>query len=294
MIVAAVLNAAMAFVKFFVGLSSNCISIVADGYNNAADCIGNVMGAVAKRFARRAPDARYPNGYGRVETLITFVIVTITMAVGAYFVYTSVERLFFRLPMSFLVINCVLIAVSAVVKLAMFVVYRRLNKKAPSPILRANELDSIQDAVITICTLLAYGLGNLIRLPIDSLIGISIGVYVMASTFGLWRADTRSLLGRDDVELRDAIAMRIRAAGFSVDDDPTAQREGLHIFSYGNRHIAYCGIASKDDERIAALAKEIEDELQVEMHLYSTTSDVAHSDETILQHNQTQGDSENE
>ena len=95
LVLGAVLNMGMAIVKFYVGLSTNCVSILADGYNNAADSIGNVVGAVGWKLARKKSDDNYTHGYGRFETLITFLVLTISIAVGAYFVYCSLERLFF-------------------------------------------------------------------------------------------------------------------------------------------------------------------------------------------------------
>lgn len=180
-IVGGVSNLALSILKIYIGLFTNCISILSDGYNNMCDVIGNVGGAVGIYVSKRKPSKNYPHGYGRVEEIVSLLLFIVFAIVGGLFVYNSVERLFFHPPTTFAWWSFYALCATVVVKILLFFMYGASYKKDPSPITKANKLDSLMDAVVTLMTVLGYLASAYSAYPIDPIIGIIVGTMLVVS-----------------------------------------------------------------------------------------------------------------
>ena len=178
------------------------------------------------------------------------------------------------MPITFLVIDFVLIAVTALLKIAMFFVFRALNKKYPSPLLAANRQDAVMDSLITVCTLTAYGLGTYISLPVDAFAGIAIGIVIIVTTAKLWRASVRDLLGASDGELLSELKEKLSDFPCVVADSVLTD-----AFVCGEKRIVYVEIATgADDEQIAQTVRELERLLSAEVRVCRAKDSVAEKD----------------
>ena len=62
-------NLASVIVKAVAGLLLHSSSLVADAGHSAADILSDIVVLSTITFSQRKPDAKYPLGYGKVETL---------------------------------------------------------------------------------------------------------------------------------------------------------------------------------------------------------------------------------
>jgi cation diffusion facilitator family transporter len=251
-IVGAVVNLVISGLKIYIGVSTNCISILSDGYNNAGDFVGSIGGAVGLGVSGKKPDERYPHGYGRAEQLVTLFLATVFMLVGAYFVYSSVERLFFHRPIIFSWLSFALVAATAVLKAALFFVYYYANKKAPSPIIKAYKLDCVLDTVITTMTLAAYGASALTIFPIDAVFGIVIGCIVLVGVIKLLIKTVRELIGFDDGSVSEEIDALLEARSLNKFAETA-------VHNYGSRTEAAVFVCGAPDNEVL---HELEEELE--------------------------------
>ena len=176
-----IINVALCSVKFYIGTLTNCISILQDGFNNLGDVVGNIAGGVGVGLAGKKPTEKYPHGFGRLEEVATFLMYVIYLIVGVLFIYKSVDRLFFHPPIFFMWWSFIVVAITMVVKIGMFFGYWASYKVNKSPVIKADMIDSLQDVGITAMTLLSYGVSALSTAPVDAIIGIAIGVFIIIS-----------------------------------------------------------------------------------------------------------------
>jgi cation diffusion facilitator family transporter len=62
-------NACLAIIKILAGVVGNSYALIADGIESTADVLSSSVVWGGLRIAARDPDAEYPFGYGKAETL---------------------------------------------------------------------------------------------------------------------------------------------------------------------------------------------------------------------------------
>lgn len=68
------LNAGLALVKLIAGIIGNSYALIADAVESMADLFASMVVWSGLRIARRAPDERFPFGYGKAETVATAIV----------------------------------------------------------------------------------------------------------------------------------------------------------------------------------------------------------------------------
>ena len=181
-ILGGVANLILGLVKLFIGIVSNSITIFFDSINNMLDVVGNAAGAVGLRVARRLPNNDYPNGYSKVEYIVALIISLGSLLFGCLFVFYSVERIIFPLPVYFAWLYFGLLFLTVIAKIIMAIVYHFEYKKSHSAIMRSLMLDAIMDACITGCAVICYGVSSRTNTVIDAILGVILGVMILVFT----------------------------------------------------------------------------------------------------------------
>ena len=194
-----IVNAALCGVKFYIGTLTNCLSIYQDGFNNLGDVVGNITGGIGVGLAGKKPTEKYPHGFGRIEEVATFIMYVIYLLVGVLFIYKSIDRLFFHPPIFFLWWSFIVVAITMLVKVGMFFGYWAAYRVNMSPVIKADMIDSLQDIGITAMTLLSYGVSALSTAPIDAIIGLAIGVFIIVSIIRNLVVNINSIMGNTEV-----------------------------------------------------------------------------------------------
>lgn len=194
-----IVNAALCGVKFYIGTLTNCLSIYQDGFNNLGDVVGNITGGIGVGLAGKKPTEKYPHGFGRIEEMATFIMYVIYLLVGVLFIYKSIDRLFFHPPIFFLWWSFIVVAITMLVKVGMFFGYWAAYRVNKSPVIKADMIDSLQDIGITAMTLLSYGVSALSTAPIDAIIGIAIGVFIIVSIIRNLIVNINSIMGNTEI-----------------------------------------------------------------------------------------------
>lgn len=68
-------NAAMSAIKLLSGFFGNSYALIADGIESTADIFASLLVLFGLKYASRPADKNHPYGHGRVEPLITFLVV---------------------------------------------------------------------------------------------------------------------------------------------------------------------------------------------------------------------------
>ena len=81
-------NLLLAFCKYLAGLFGNSYALIADAIESATDTFSSVLVLLGLKYANRPADENHPYGHGRVEPLITFLVVGF-LVISAFIIATE-------------------------------------------------------------------------------------------------------------------------------------------------------------------------------------------------------------
>ena len=172
-----IINFALFLTKLYIGISSGSLTIYCDAVNNLGDtfaCGISVFGFIMiKRLGEKQSD--------RAQSLCTFVISLLIAATGIYFVYNGLERMMYPIPVRsssrYLTVLCITIGI----KICLGFMFRAVNRKAPSPVVKALALDSFLDCFITLAAIMSLVLISKVNYAVDGIFAIITGSAVSVS-----------------------------------------------------------------------------------------------------------------
>ncbi len=169
------INLILFLVKLFVGLSANSISIYSDAVNNLFDCISAVLTLCSFSVLSTGVYAE------KAEQLLSFIISCFIGFSGAYFLYSSAERLMYPTPVWYTPKYLVLMCVTAAAKLALFLILRKISARHSLHLVRLMATDSALDFCIGCTTVLTLLLSKNGKYAVDALCGIAISIFILIS-----------------------------------------------------------------------------------------------------------------
>lgn len=172
-----IFNTVLFFAKFYVGISTNSLSIYCDAINNLGDTFACLIAVLGFFLARKVTELKSQ----KIQSLCTFVISLIIAATGAYFVYNGLQRLMYPLRIAYSEEYAYIIIATVFAKILMGLMYMAFNKKASSPVLKAMILDSFLDCAVTIFALMGLFLITKVNFAADGILAIIIGTAVTVS-----------------------------------------------------------------------------------------------------------------
>jgi len=88
-----VLNLAFMLVQFFYGFVSGSLGLLTDSIHMLFDCAGLAVGLAAAVMSKWRPNARFPYGYGKIDTLSGFANGVFLLLVSVEIIFDAFERL---------------------------------------------------------------------------------------------------------------------------------------------------------------------------------------------------------
>ena len=122
---------------------------------------------------------------------------------GLYFAYSSVERLMYPTSVSYRTKYLFILIATALVKLFMFTVFRYLQNKSRSDILRVMSTDCILDFFITSVTVMTLLISTYGTYAADALCGIVISIVITVSAVKMIKTSFGKLIGYVPKEKRE-------------------------------------------------------------------------------------------
>ncbi|MFU1859792.1 cation diffusion facilitator family transporter [Sphingobacterium sp. NGMCC 1.201703] len=86
-------NAMLALLKWLAGFFGNSYALIADAIESTADIFSSFLVLLGLKYARRPADENHPYGHGRVEPLITFIVVGFLIVSATIIAYESIENI---------------------------------------------------------------------------------------------------------------------------------------------------------------------------------------------------------
>ena len=86
-------NVALALIKGFAGLFGNSYALIADAIESTTDIFSSLLVLFGLKYARRPADENHPYGHGKIEPLITFLVVAFLVVSATVIAYESIEHI---------------------------------------------------------------------------------------------------------------------------------------------------------------------------------------------------------
>lgn len=196
-------NFILFFVKFYIGLRTNCLCIYTDSVNNFTDTAAGLLALLGVYLVTRPATRKYPYGKGRAEYAASFLIAVFMVGAGLIFAYNSVERFFAPTPIWFFARYAVIIGITCIIKLIMGFTFSKFYKKDKSPVTKALMLDSFTDCGITLVSLISFTLSNYTKFIIDAYLGLLISIVIAVFGVKLAVSSFGNLIGAADEALTE-------------------------------------------------------------------------------------------
>ncbi len=192
-------------VKLYIGLAANSISIFSDAVNNLFDALSVGLTFAVLRLMLRAADKNTENMLQKSEQLFSFLISIIVTFTGLYFAYSAAERFMYPAPVWYTPLYLWALIATALVKLGLAALLRRLNRKLGSPVLKMIGFDSLLDFFITCFTVLTLLLSGAEHFSFDALFGLAISIAIIVPAVRMLRASGAALINYVPAETRQTV-----------------------------------------------------------------------------------------
>ena len=197
-------NLVLFFVKLYVGLRTNSISIYSDAVNNMFDSLSGLLTLVSLSAVLKNADLSTEGTVLKSEQLFSFLMALAVAFSGFYFAYTSLERLMYPTPVWYTYYYLGVLIATALVKLGLFFFYKTYSKKMSSPVIKVMAFDSLLDFFITAVTVLTLYISGSGNFAFDAVFGIVISVIIIISAVKLIISNAKSLINYVSADDREA------------------------------------------------------------------------------------------
>ena len=205
-------NVLLAAFKAIVGLAAGSVSVVMDAVNNLTDALGSILTLVGVKLARRAPDAKHPFGYGRIEYFSAVSIAALVLAAGAGSLVESVKKIVHPEAPEYGTVALVVVAVAVAAKLALGRYVSAQGRACNSDALVASGADASFDAILSASTLAGALLVKFAGVNLDGWIGAAISVFILKAGAGMLMESVGNIMGsRPDAEVSKKIRATVEA-----------------------------------------------------------------------------------
>src|SRR5262245_23819382 len=82
-------NTLLSVVKWLTGYFGNSYALIADAIESTTDIFSSLLVLLGLKYASRPPDENHPYGHGRLEPLITFIVVAFLVTSATIIAYES-------------------------------------------------------------------------------------------------------------------------------------------------------------------------------------------------------------
>ncbi|MCR9229054.1 MAG: cation diffusion facilitator family transporter [Flavobacteriaceae bacterium] len=86
-------NITLALVKGAAGFFGNSYALIADTIESTTDIFSSVLVLLGFKYAEKPPDENHPYGHGKIEPLITFIVVAFLVTSATIIAYESIQHI---------------------------------------------------------------------------------------------------------------------------------------------------------------------------------------------------------
>lgn len=202
-----IVNILLSVFKIIIGILAHSMSIISDGLNNVTDAGSSVITMIGFKISNKEVDSDHPWGHGRMEYITAFIVDILIILVGVELFKSSIEKIIHPELPAVSNITIILLVVAVLVKLWLFVFYRKISKLINSSAIKANAYDSISDSISTLVVLASAIVARFSNISVDGWASLFVSVFILFTGFKALKEIIDILLGgKPDEEFISAIS----------------------------------------------------------------------------------------
>lgn len=191
-----VINTVLFALKFWAGVITGSIALMADAWHTLSDSISSVAVVLAVKLSQRKADREHPFGHGRWEQIASLFIAFLLGIIGYEFLKDSIIRFGKRETVEYGTTAIVVTIVSIIAKelLAQYAFY--IARKTGNELVTADGWHHRSDALSSLVVLIGILFAGRFWW-IDSVLGIIIAVMIFYAAFEIAKKTITKLLGEE-------------------------------------------------------------------------------------------------
>lgn len=205
-------NVLLFIAKIVIGLLFNSIAIAADAINNLADAANSVITFIGFIISGKPADKDHPYGHARYEYLACLLVSFVILILGLTLLKESVLKIINPSPITPSVLSIIVLIIAILIKLWLFVFYKKIGKKINSNVLIANSVDSLNDVISTSAILVTTLFATYTSLNLDGIAGCAVSILIIYSGIGILKDTIDDIIGTTpEPELINDIVTKLKS-----------------------------------------------------------------------------------
>ena len=86
-------NTSLAIIKWLAGYFGNSYALITDAIESTADIFSSIAVLCGIKYSNKPADEKHPYGHGRIEPLVTFIVVGFLIVSATVIAYESVDNI---------------------------------------------------------------------------------------------------------------------------------------------------------------------------------------------------------
>ncbi|MCL2793134.1 MAG: cation diffusion facilitator family transporter [Spirochaetaceae bacterium] len=212
-ILSVIVNAVLFVAKFWVGLITGSIALIADAWHTLSDSLTSIFVIFSAKLSSKKPDKNHPFGHGRWEQISSIFIAFVLGIIAYDFMINSIDRFRSKEGIIFGTLALVVTAASIVAKelLAQYAFY--IGRKTDNVIMKAegwhHRSDSLSSVVVLIGIIITKFTTEFWWM--DSILGMFCSLAIFYAAIQIMKEAISKLLGEGpDQKLIDKINEEVR------------------------------------------------------------------------------------
>lgn len=182
-IVSIVAYMVITLLKLITGYFLNSSSLIADGFNNLSDILGNVVLLIGLHLASKPADEDHRFGHWKMEDLSSLITSFIMFYIGFKVLFQTIEKIISGSMTPLDPEGAVVGVISAAIMYGVYLHNKRLSQRVKSSALLAASKDNLSDAVTSIGTSVAILAASFNLVIIDRLAAIVITYFILKTAY---------------------------------------------------------------------------------------------------------------
>jgi cation diffusion facilitator family transporter len=260
LLVAFVLNLAVAVGKLAAGARADSLAVIGDGLHSAVDAVANVVALIVLRFASAPADEDHPYGHAKYETLAAFVLGGLLLLTAFELGRSALLRLFTPVQTDVTTLTIAVMLATLAVNVGVAWYEGRAAREHQSEVLAADAAQTRSDIYVTLAVLAGLGLARMGLPLVDPLLALGVSFAIAFAGYRVYRDVLPALTDRAVFDPH-TVAKVVRAVPGVVNVHDIRSR-GTRRESYVQMHLV---VEPGDVEGAHAIADDVERRLAEEL-----------------------------
>jgi len=208
-------NASLAIIKGFAGFFGNSFALIADAIESTTDIFSSLLVLFGLKYAKRPADENHPYGHGKIEPLITFMVVAFLVTSATIIAYESIQNIQIphKTPKSWtlIVLGCIILW-----KEISFQIVIKKSKETGSSSLKADAWHHRSDAITSVMAFLGISIAIVFGEgyeTADDWAALLASLFILYNSYLIFRPAIGEIM---DEQLYDDLLIEIRKKSIRV------------------------------------------------------------------------------